>query len=371
MKDIEPDPDLILTKYPLQTLYFYLTGDCNLACRHCWISPSYQRMAVSQSGLDYDLFTAIIGEAQPLGLVSVKLTGGEPLIHPRIADILSFIRQGGLGLTIESNGIALTPEIASSIASSKNPFLSISLDGSDAATHEWIRGVPGSFDSALKGIRTAVDAGIKPQIILTLMRRNVSQIEALIDLAERLGADSVKINVLQPTARGKSLHDQGENLTIEELVSIGSRIEQEIGEETSLPVIFGHPHAFRPMGRMFQGNGSCGTCQVHHILGVLHEGSYALCGIGETVPEMVFGHAGHDRLFDVWVRNTILQKIRNGVPDALHGVCRQCLMKNLCLGSCIALNYVFSRDLLAPYWYCEEAAVKGLFPSSRFIPIRE
>ncbi len=369
MTGLEQDEAMILKKYPLQTLYFYLTGDCNLACRHCWISPQYQRAAVSQSCLEYDLFSAIIAEAKPLGLTSVKLTGGEPLIHPRITGVLSFVQQEDLNLTIESNGIALTPELASQIAAGKNPFLSISLDGSTAATHEWVRGVSGSFDLAVKGIRTAVDAGIKPQIIMTIMRRNVHQIESLIDLGERMGADSVKLNILQPTARGKTLHDDGENLTIDELIALGARIEQEIAEEASIPVIFGHPHAFRPLGRMFQADCSCSTCHIHHILGVLHDGSYALCGIGETVPEMVFGRAGSDCISDIWLGNRIIQEIRRGIPDSLQGICRHCAMKNLCLGSCVALNYVSSRDLLAPYWFCEEAARKGLFPSSRFIPL--
>ncbi len=369
MNDLEQDQALILKKYPLQALYFYLTGDCNLACRHCWISPQYQRAMVSHSGLDYDLFTGIVAEAKPLGLTSVKLTGGEPLIHPRVTDILSFIQQEDLNLTIESNGIALTPKLASQIAACIKPFISISLDGSNAATYEWVRGVPGSFDMAINGIRTAVDAGIKPQIIMTIMRRNVHQIESLIDLAERMGADSVKLNILQPTARGKTLHDHGENLTIEELIALGAWIEREIVEKASMPVIYGHPHAFQPMGRMFQADCSCGTCNIHHIIGVLHDGSYALCGIGETVPEMVFGRAGSDCLSDIWFGNRIIQEIRRGIPDSLQGICRHCAMKNLCLGSCVALNYVSSRDLRAPYWFCEEASGKGLFPSSRFIPL--
>jgi SynChlorMet cassette radical SAM/SPASM protein ScmF len=195
------DESRILETYPLETIYFYLTGDCNLACRHCWISPSHQKKAVSQSALDFPLFFTIIDEAKPLGLKSVKLTGGEPLIHPRIGEIMMFIRQENLRLIIESNGIALTSEIAALIADSKIPFISISLDGADAETHEWMRGVPGSFHKALTGIRTMVDAGVRPQIVMTLTKRNVHQIQTVIDLAEHEGAESVKINILLLIAR--------------------------------------------------------------------------------------------------------------------------------------------------------------------------
>lgn len=315
--------------------------------------------------MDFTLFCTIIDEAKPLGLTSVKLTGGEPLIHPMIDEILSFIQQEKLVLDFESNGIAMTPDIASMIADNVNPFVAISLDGVDAATHEWMRGIPGSFDQALRGIRIIVDAGVRPQIIMTLTRRNVHQIEALIELAEQLGAKSVKLNILQPFALGKSLYSQGENLHINELVRLGSWIERDIAPSASIRVIFSHPLAFRPLSRMFNDNHSCGVCHIHRILGVLHDGSYALCGIGQTVPEMVFGHAGFDHLSELWSSHPIIQKIRIGIPDLLESPCRECVMKHLCLGGCIAQNFNASQDLFAPFWYCEEAQKQGVFPESR------
>jgi len=49
----------------------------------------------------------------------------------------------------------------------------------------------------------------------------------------------------------------------------------------------------------------------------------------------------------------------------LEGICGQCIMKGLCLGSCVAQNYYRSRNLWAGYWFCEEARERGLFPVSR------
>ncbi|MDD1778650.1 MAG: SynChlorMet cassette radical SAM/SPASM protein ScmF [Candidatus Helarchaeota archaeon] len=360
-----PDSENSMNNPPLESIYFYITGDCNLACRHCWVSPMYQRKSVSQSALDFDIFCNIIDEAKPLGLTSVKLTGGEPLIHPRIEELLSFIRQENLSLNLESNGIALTPEIADMIASIKNPFVSISLDGIDASTHEWMRGVIGSYDMTLKGIRTIINAGIKPQIIMTLTRRNVHQIEALLNLAQFEGAESVKFNILQPVARGKSLYEQGESLSVLELIQIGSWIEKDIAPSAQIRVNFSHPYAFQPLNRLFHNNYFCGTCRIHRILGVLHDGSYALCGIGQTVPELIFGHASTDRLSDLWYSEPTLQKIRKGIPDQLKRTCRECVMKNLCLGYCVAQNFISNHDLFAPFWYCEEAAKMGLFPETR------
>jgi SynChlorMet cassette radical SAM/SPASM protein ScmF len=351
---------------PLQTVYFYLTEGCNLRCRHCWLEPPHQSGKKQFPSLDSDLFRSIIRQARPLGLASVKLTGGEPLMHPRIGEILSILRDEKLRFNVETNGVLCTPELAHELVRSGMFHVSVSLDGADADTHEWVRGVKGCFEAALQGVRNLVAAGIRPQVIMTLMRRNVGQIEQLVRLAESLGCSSVKFNLVQPTARGVKMHEAGETLPVREIVRLGEWVENELSTGTKLILHYSHPVAFRPLGRIYGREGSgCGVCNVHRILGVLGNGSYALCGIGETVPELVFGHAAHDSLAEVWNGNPVLREIREGLPNRLGGICGNCLMKGICLGSCIAQNYYKDRDLWAPYWYCEEAQREGLFPESR------
>ncbi len=54
-------------------------------------------------------------------------------------------------LTMETNGVTCTTELARSIASHERRFVSMSLDGTDAEIPEWIRGLQGCFDGALEG----------------------------------------------------------------------------------------------------------------------------------------------------------------------------------------------------------------------------
>jgi SynChlorMet cassette radical SAM/SPASM protein ScmF len=357
------------SNYALNCIYFYLTEGCNLKCRHCWIEPKYQDENHSYPAVELDLFRSIIRQAKPLGLSSVKLTGGEPLLHPQIHDILDLIRTENLGLTVETNGVLCTPELAKEMATCKNSFVAVSLDGAKAETHEWMRGVEGCFEDALQGIRNLVKAEFRPQIIMSIMRHNKDQMEALVHLAESLGAGSVKFNIVQPTARGEKMHEAGETLTIEELVKLGEWVENTLSSSTSLHIYHSHPLAFRPLGKMFGNNGDgCGICGILGILGVLANGSYVLCGIGETVPELVFGHAAIDRLEDVWNNTKLLEELREGLPHRFEGICGECLMKGHCLGDCVAQNYYRSKNIWAEYWYCEEARKCGLFPETRIKP---
>jgi len=350
--------------HEINTLYFYLTEGCNLACRHCWMGPRFDATGKHYPTLSVEVFETAIREAKPLGLSGVKLTGGEPLLHPHFTRLLEIIRREELKLTIETNGLLCTPEIAVEIAKSPNRFVSVSIDGINAATHEWVRGVPGSYEAAQQAVRHLVAAGTRPQVIFTVMRCNAGQVEAMVRMVEELGATSLKFNVVQPTARGEKLHENQETLNIADLIKLGRYVEGELAPKTKLKLFFHYPHAFTALNRIATGDG-CSACGILGILGVIASGHYALCGIGEQVPDLIFGAVGKDKMEDVWRDNAILKALRDGLPERLEGVCGRCLMKWSCLGSCVAQNYYGKSSLWAPYWFCEQAEEAGLFPISR------
>jgi SynChlorMet cassette radical SAM/SPASM protein ScmF len=352
--------------YPLNMLYFYLTEGCNLRCRHCWLEPKFQTGKRQYAALDPGLFRHIVRQAKPLGLTGVKLTGGEPFLHPGIGEIIGVVREEDLNLHVETNGTLCTPEIARALAACGGINVAVSLDGTDAHTHEWVRGVEGCFEASVSGIKHLVEAGIRPQVIMTLMRRNADKMEAMVRLAESIGASSVKFNIVQPTARGERMREAGETITIEELVRLGIWAEDALARGTGLPLFYSHPVAFRPLGRIY-GNGGvgCGVCGILGILGVLADGTYALCGVGEHIPDLVFGHAASNPLRDVWAEAPVLREIREGLPWRLGGICGGCVMKGICRGGCIAQNYYKDGTLWSPFWFCEEAEKAGLFPETR------
>ena len=353
---------------PLAEIYFYLTEGCNLRCRHCWIMEELESGPQSKAVLDLKLFESILEQARPLGLRAVKLTGGEPFLHPRIDRLLEIIQAAQLRLVIETNGVLLTPALAGLVASCNQPFISVSLDGVDAETHEWVRRVPGSYQAAVKGIGYLVEAGIRPQVIFSIMRKNRGQVEDIARLAQKLGARSLKFNIIQPSPRGDRMREEEETLTLAEVVNLGHWVEHELALAINLPLVLGYPPAFSPLKRIIGTNGIRSSCGITGIIGVLANGSYALCGIGSHIPELVFGHASRDRLEDVWQTNPVLQEIREGLPQRLGGICQDCLLRSRCLGFCLAQNYYQSHNLWTPYWFCQQAEEAGLFPHSRKRP---
>lgn len=97
-----PEEDEI--RYSLNCIYFYLTEGCNMACRHCWIAPKFQDRDRIYPSLDFRLFKRIVTQAKALGLQGVKLTGGEPLLHPWIREIIKYVTRQALPLQGAASG---------------------------------------------------------------------------------------------------------------------------------------------------------------------------------------------------------------------------------------------------------------------------
>ena len=352
----------------LKEIYFYLTDTCNLKCCHCWIEPSYQTQPSAENVINTFVFRSILAHGKTLGLEGVKFTGGEPLLHPLINDFIDVCNSEQIFINIETNGILCNKNFAERIANSHKIAISVSLDGATTNVHEKIRGVSNSFELAIQGIKNLTNVNIKPQIIMTIMQHNINQVDELVELAVELGASSVAFNIVQPVARGQKLHKAGLAVPIEKLISLGSHIENDLSDVTPIPIYYGHPPAFRPLHKLYEfSSDGCSSCGIKNILSVLPDGNYAVCGIGKSKAEFRLGNVISDELGDVWQNSSVLHEIRSGLPNKLEGVCHSCIMQKMCLGKCVAQNYAQSSNLWKPFWYCQEAFEKGLFPKSRLL----
>ena len=349
----------------LSTLYIYLTKGCNCACSHCWFVAERASQGPKHGAmLKVDTLRRAIEQALPLGLASLKWTGGEPTLHPQFPELLQIQKEFGLSAAVETNGMLVTRALAEQMKAADVFQVSVSLDSADEVVHDTIRGVKGGFKQTVKGIQELVSAGFQPELILTLQRVNYKGLVRFFTLAEDLGAGSVKLNVLQPVLRGEKLLLEGESLSVREILGISEAIENKFIKNTSLTIHLDLPMAFRPLAKILSGE-KAGVCKILNILGVLPHGEYALCGVGQHVPELAMGNVMTTSLQKVWSSHPVLQQIREGLPEHLQGICSQCLMKSACFGSCVAANYQLSGNLLAPYWFCEQADAEELFPNSR------
>jgi SynChlorMet cassette radical SAM/SPASM protein ScmF len=310
-------------------------------------------------------------EAKPLGLCSAKITGGEPLLHPQFKEIVRMLSDQGLGLNMETNATLITPQIARWLKEdSRVDFISVSLDGPDAASHDSFRGVTGAFDSALFGLDALVDAGYRNvQVIMSVYRGNVAQIDEVVALAKAHGAGSVKFTPVTNTGRGAALHEGGEALDLPDRLDLARYIQDDLAGRAGIDLVINLPPALRTFKKLWQSRGRTGDCGVYRILGILGSGEIAMCGIGRTIPKLVYGRLGEDSIRDIWLGHPKLLKLRRELADvrAYPGICGACLHARSCRTGCVANNYVEGSRIVCPSASCTEAEARGLFPESRLL----
>ena len=353
-------------QYALSSLYLYLTGGCNLYCAHCWLDPDFlPRAEKVTNGLTTEDVRKAIQEAKPLGLSNIKLTGGEPFLNNEIFKILELITAEELSVTIETNGTLIDRETAAFLREKEIFDISVSIDSPRASFHDSFRGVKGALDQALTGVEHLVAQELNVQLIMSLVSENAGDIEPLMELAQKLGAVSVKINPVMPIGRGNTLNQKGRTLPVEDLIALSVWTEGELAEKYGINVWFTLPSAFKPMDTFLKNKNA--ECSILNILGIVSTGNISMCGIGKDVKELVMGNIREDSLAEIWMNSPVLATLRDLVPKKMEGICGRCILKGVCLGSCRADAFVLSGSLATPFWICQEAYEKGLFPKQRII----
>ena len=301
--------------------------------------------------------------------MNAKLTGGEPMLHPQFKEIVDMLTEEGLSMNMETNGTLLTRKMAHYLKEKTNvSFISVSIDSPDPAQHDAFRGVKGAFDAAIRGLDLLVEAGYtNTQVIMSVHRGNRDRMEDLVRLAEEHKAATVKFNPVTCSGRGNAMHQRGEVLDFDEYLALYRYVTNDLRKKVQIPLMIFIPLALKSFDELWKTQGESDDCGVSSVLGILGTGEIALCGIGQTIPELVFGRLGQDSIRTIWLSHPVLLKLRRDLEDFRNypGICGSCIHAASCRTGCVADNYVHFKKLVYPQWLCEEAAEKGVFPKTR------
>ena len=180
-------------------IFWELTKGCNLRCIHCRASATELS---SPSDLSTQAARDIIDQIAEVSSPILVLSGGEPLFRSDIFQLARYGTDKGLRVALATNGTLVTKQVAQKIFDSGVKRVAISLDGSDAATHDTFRGIPGAFDAAITGFRNLKELGMSVQINTTIARHNAHQLPLVLELAKSIGADALHTFLLVPVGCG-------------------------------------------------------------------------------------------------------------------------------------------------------------------------
>lgn len=184
-----------------KTISLTITNKCNLKCQMCgqWSTQGYMhhKKETLKQELDLADWKKIIDELSANHIASLLIRGGEPFLFPNIMDLLEYINQKNIFISIDTNG-TLLKKYATDIVRLGNIHLTISIDGPEKI-HDRVRGVKGCFKKIkenidfLNEIEKNRGSKISKGITFTISPYSLKGLGEMPDIARTLSIDTIVI----------------------------------------------------------------------------------------------------------------------------------------------------------------------------------
>ncbi|QQR88810.1 MAG: radical SAM protein [Myxococcales bacterium] len=167
----------------LRLVLFELTYACNLDCAFC-----YNDLDLEGQPLSTQRYIEILNDLAEMQVLTVVLSGGEPLAHKDFFTIGAAAKHLGFVVRIKSNAHALTHNIAKRIQREISPFIiETSLHGASSETHDKQTKVAGSFDRWKRNVADMLEIGLRVKVNTVLTRWNEHELDEIFALCDRFG----------------------------------------------------------------------------------------------------------------------------------------------------------------------------------------
>jgi radical SAM protein with 4Fe4S-binding SPASM domain len=266
-----------------------------------------------------------------------------------LLEILDYTKACGLTRGFSTSLLTLTERMAAELARLEVK-VQVSIDGSTPETNDYNRGA-GSFGKAMKGLSLLRKHGVEFRIAFCIMKHNIDDIPAMIDLADEVGAKEIAFRKIKLLGRALALKDEIYPSPEEMTRAYTLLYRAAYGRDPEKPRINAKYNEV-----IFRGRGAefnrlpCGAGR--NIIHVTHKGDLVPCSLF-TEEKFVQGNVRKDRIADVWRDSELLAFFRNTRVDEVPG-CDECRYRYLCGGGCRAEAYFLKGNLLGKCCDCED-----------------
>ena len=335
-------------KYPARYIsraHWSITGKCNYKCQHCFMSAPDAKLGE----LSHETIMNIIQQLSDCGVMSVSLTGGEPLVRSDFFEIVDALIERDICITeIYSNGALVNEELLKALDSRNiNPEFNMSYDSE--GWHDWMRGVKGTEEAVNRAFALCRDMGFPISSEMCLHQLNKHTLRASIKHLGSLGVKTVKTNPVSNAGEWKK-NGYGEAFSMKELYQLYlDYIPQYYEDNMPMGIMFGgffmagpeEPDRFYiPCYKPVSTPATMCMCgHARHIMYISPESRTLPCPSlsGMKIQE------DYPLITDIGLQKCItdsaymkLIDTRAGEYFALHEDCRQCKYSLRCYGGCRA-----------------------------------
>jgi radical SAM protein with 4Fe4S-binding SPASM domain len=297
-----------------------ISDRCNEVCVHC-----YQEQG-QKGEMTTDQIKSVMDELAAMGVLVLTISGGEATLRPDFLELLRHARKRSFAIRLFTNGLTMTRELATELHKLAVLVVEVSLYSHRAEMHDFVTGVPRSFERTTAGIRYLAELGVDVTVKSPVMRVNESERDALRALALSLGARSFSVDpsALMPREGGDRTPDRlsRSQAAFDDMLE---PLANTLQEGTKPRLVLNKPVCGAGEGIHIEPNGELRPC---------------------TMLDLKLGDA-HTGIADARAHNADARSLRALEWKDLHG-CRSCDLAAVC-SRCYASALAEAGDALAPY----------------------
>lgn len=303
-----------------------ITDQCNLHCLHCYRNCSKETGA----HINFDIASMVIKDLSKAKVMTLAITGGEPMLHPLLIKIIQHAKDSGIPFVgLETNGMLLNRANASILANLLF-FIQLSVYGGKSNSHDRITQEKGSFTKLIELMELLLSFGIHTSFNYVFHSENLEEIPMFLRMIPK-DIIAVKLTPLDPIGRGKSLSFLVSPKNIKHVMD-NMNIYRNI-----FPNVGMHLPYLKPEQELLINSCHAGTvnCHINRALNIYP------C---EKLPITV-GNLRKNSISEIWSSSIKLHDIRQAQMDASKE-CVGCNSFSFCRGGCRANAYRKRKNIL-------------------------
>lgn len=328
------------------------TQKCNMGCAMCY--------ALAKEALPNEMTTAeikaIVDQLAKMpwqnAVSRVALTGGELFTRPDAIELIEYVHGHGFFAQVNTNATLLNEDQISKLAKFPRLKMSVSLDGCQTASHDFIRG-PGAFATTVENIRLLCEAGVSVAVNMFVHGGNVGEIKETLRLADSLGVSGFNCLNMMNVGRGNSKKAKQALIAVP-LAEFYHKVYEAVrDDERAQKLMMNSTFANQIMG--IAGGVKSFGCGIgtNRAVYVKSDGTLYPCA-DAALPAFRLGNLRTENLADIWENSPVLQELRALNIDSMNPKCSACSVRYLCAGNCRGENYQTTKDIKSPHFKCEE-----------------
>ena len=328
MSEFEFHPDEIArvsSEGRLLSLEIELSLACNFRCRYCYVAPEYD----FSNELSYAEICDVILQAKELGALKIILLGGEPMIYPRLKELVVFITEQELETEIFTNGTNITPS-AAAFFYEKQVRVVLKMNSFKASVQNELASVPNAYEIIQAAYKNLSEAGYPSEghmlaISTIICRQNLDELPALWRWAREQGV-APYLEMITPQGEATKNDDlHVDSATVEQLFKTIEALDaDEFGKEwVAQPPLVGS------------------RCLRHQYSCMVNATGFVQPCVGVTIP---VGNIRETPLKTIIQSSEVIRDLRN-FQQTIHGPCHTCEKAETCYG-CRGAAYQMTGDYL-------------------------